>query len=254
MTILQATIIGVVEGFTEFLPISSTAHILIVQKVFNITLDDRMMTFTIAVQLGSIFAAAILYIRQFLSLRKVFELMLALVPTIIAGILIYPFIKIFFSNVLYIVPWTLVVGGLLMLWGEKKFKNNLERREGELTLKEKFLLGCAQVFALMPGVSRSASMIVTGLFANFPRRAVTSFTFILAVPTMFSASLYDVYKTQIPITALLTPSFCLGFITAFFVALFSIRFMLFLVQKYTFTPFAWYRIVLGISIGLFLYI
>lgn len=254
MTILQAAIIGVVEGFTEFLPISSTAHILIVQKIFNIVLDESVTTFTIAVQLGSILAAAILYIRQFFSLRKVVELILTLLPTVIAGILIYPFIKIFFTNVLYIVPWTLVVGGLLMLWGEKIYKKNVEREEKELTLKEKFILGCAQVFALVPGVSRSASMIVTGLFANFPRRAVMSFTFILAVPTMFSATLYDVYKTQIPITALLTPSFCLGFITAFFVALFSIRFMLFLVQKYTFTPFAWYRIVLGISIGLFLYI
>lgn len=254
MTFIQAIIIGIVEGFTEFLPISSTAHILIVQKIFGIVLDESATTFTISVQLGSILAAAILYIRQFLSVQKVAELIVALLPTVIAGIFIYPFIRVLFSNVLYIVPWTLIGGGILMLLGERVYKKRKQVESGELGFKEKVLLGCAQTLALVPGVSRSAAMIATGLFANFPRRAVTSFTFILAVPTMFSATLYDIYKTQTPITALLTPSFCFGFITAFFVALFSIRFMLFLVQKYTFTPFAWYRIVLGISIALFLYV
>lgn len=253
MTFFQAIIIGIVEGFTEFLPVSSTAHILIVQKMFGIVLDGSVTTFTISVQLGSILAAAILYIRQFLSLRKVTELMVVLLPTVVVGIFVYPFLEVFFSNVLYIVPWTLVFGGLLMLFGERIYKKIPEKEERELTFKEKFILGCAQVIALMPGVSRSASMIVTGLFLNFPRQAVTSFTFILAVPTMFSATLYDIYRSHTQISTLLSLSFCIGFTTAFLVAFFSIRFMLFLVQKYTFTPFAWYRIILGVLIALFLY-
>lgn len=254
MTIFQAIILGLVEGFTEFLPVSSTAHILVVQKILGIAMSESVTTFTIAVQLGSILAALVLYIHHFLSIRKIIELGIVLIPTIIAGIFIYPSIKIFFVNVLYIVPWTLMLGGILMLLGEKFYKKRSDSIERQLTFKEKLLLGCAQILALVPGVSRSAAMVVTGLFSRFPRQAVTSFTFILAVPTMFSATLYDIYKTHTSITSLLTPSFYIGFFTAFFVALFSIRFMLFLVKKYTFVPFAWYRIALGLSIGFLVYI
>lgn len=255
MTFLQAIILGIVEGFTEFLPVSSTAHLLLVQKVLGILVTDEVLHFTIAVQLGSILAAAILYVRYFLSVRKAGELILVLLPTIFAGIFVYPFLKTLFSNVLVIVPWTLVVGGILMLWGERTYRQEENGPESrELTFKEKIILGCAQTIALVPGVSRSAAMVVTGLFLRFPRRTVTIFTFILAVPTMFSATLYDIYKSGILPGALLTDTFIVGLTTSFVVSLFSIRLMLFLVAKYTFVPFAWYRIILGLSIAFLVYL
>jgi undecaprenyl-diphosphatase len=254
VTFLQALILGIVEGFTEFLPVSSTAHLLLAEKVMGIVLDERVVTFTIAVQLGSIAAAAILYARQFLFVRKVSVLVFTLLPTIFAGIFVYPYIKTLFTHVLLIIPWTLIIGGILMLVGERKYSKKTPVEERELTFKEKFILGCAQTVALVPGVSRSAAMIVTGLFARFPRGAVTTFTFVLAVPTMFSATAYDAYKSHIPAEAILSIPFITGFVTAFFVALVSIRLMLFLVRTYTFVPFAWYRIFLGLCIALFVYL
>ncbi|MFZ2151984.1 MAG: undecaprenyl-diphosphate phosphatase [Minisyncoccia bacterium] len=254
MTFLQAIILGVIEGFTEFLPVSSTAHLLLAQKALGVILTDEVAHFTIAVQLGSILAAAVLYIRYFLSVRKVTELIFVLLPTIIAGVCVYPFLKTLFGNVLLIVPWTLVLGGILMLFGEYMYRQKKNTEIRELTFKEKMILGCAQTLALIPGVSRSAAMVVTGLFSGLPRQAVTSFTFILAVPTMFSATLYDVYKSGVAFSALITPSFIVGLVTAFAVALVSIRFMLFLVGKYTFVPFAWYRIVLGLTIAFLVYL
>ena len=254
MTFLQALILGIVEGFTEFLPVSSTAHLLLAEKAMGLILDERMVTFTIAVQLGSIAAAAILYARQFLSVQKISVLILALLPTIIAGVFVYPYIKTLFAHVLLIIPWTLIIGGILMLVGEQEYSKKAPVEERELTFKEKLILGCAQIIALVPGVSRSAAMIVTGLFARFPRSAVTSFTFILAVPTMFSATVYDVYKSHIPLESILSIPFVTGFVTAFLIALVSIRLMLFLVRTYTFVPFAWYRIFLGLSIALFVYL
>ncbi len=253
MTFFQALILGIVEGFTEFLPVSSTAHLLLTEKVMGLVLDERMVTFTIAVQLGSILAAAILYAQQFLSIRKVSILILALLPTIFAGIFVYPYIKILFTHVLLIIPWTLIFGGILMLLGEWRYSKKTLGEDRELTFKEEVILGCAQTIALIPGVSRSAAMIVTGLFARFPRSAVTSFTFVLAVPTMFSATVYDIYKSHVPFESILSTSFVTGFVTAFFIALVSIRLMLFLVRTYTFVPFAWYRIFLGLCIALLVY-
>lgn len=253
MTIFQAVILGLVEGFTEFLPVSSTAHILLVQKVLGVVLNDTVATFTIAVQAGSILAALFLYARYFLSLRRVSELFVVLIPTILAGVLIHPHIKVIFANVLFIIPWTLFFGGLCMLWAEKKYKKNKIVEERELTFKEKVVLGFAQTLALIPGVSRSAAMVVTGLFSHFPRQALTSFTFVLAVPTMFSATLYDIHKTSIPLSDIVTRPFIIGLTISFLTALLSIQFMLYLVRTYTFIPFAWYRIFLGVGIGLLVY-
>lgn len=253
MSILESLLLGILEGFTEFLPVSSTAHLLLAQKILNIPLTESVTTFTIAVQAGSIFAAALLYCKQFLSFRTSGALIVALIPTVLAGVFIYPFLKVLFANVLVIVPWTLVFGGLLMLLGEYVYKKEGGISERSLSLKEKCILGLAQTLALVPGVSRSGAMIVTGLFAKLPRQAVTSFTFMLAVPTMLSATGYDVLKSDLAFNDILSISFIVGFLAAFVVAFVSIRFILLLVSRYGFVPFAWYRIALGLSISLFLY-
>jgi len=253
VTIFEALLLGILEGFTEFLPVSSTAHILLAQKLLNIPLTESVSTFTIAVQAGSILAAAVLYFRQFLSFQTSGALIVALIPTILAGVFVYPFLKIIFANVLIIVPWTLVFGGLLMLWGEYTYKKRGTVLERDLSLKEKCMLGFIQTLAFVPGVSRSGAMIVAGLFAKLPRQALTSFTFMLAVPTMLSATAYDVLKSDLILSEIPSVSFVVGFFTAFLVALISIRFVLVLVSRYGFTPFAWYRIILGLCIGLFLY-
>lgn len=253
MTIFEAVLLGILEGFTEFLPVSSTAHLLLAEKALGIVLTETVSTFTIAIQLGSIFAAAILYFRKFLSLQTSGALIIALIPTILAGIFVHPFLKVLFANVLFIVPWTLVLGGVLMLFGEYKYKKEGSLPERELSLKEKCILGLAQTFALIPGVSRSGAMIVTGLFSKLPRQAVTSFTFMLAVPTMLSATVYDVLKSDVVFSDIVSTPFVVGFLTAFIVALISIRLILFLVGRYGFKPFAWYRIGLGLCIALLVY-
>lgn len=253
MTIFESLFLGIVEGFTEFLPVSSTAHILLAQKLLSIPLTESVTTFTIAVQAGSILAAAVLYFRQFLSFRTSGAIIVAIIPTIFAGVFVYPFLKVLFANVLVIIPWTLVIGGVLMLWGEYVYKRKGGILERDLNLKEKCILGLVQTIALVPGVSRSGAMIVTGLFAKLPRQALTSFTFMLAVPTMLSATAYDVLKSDLIFGDIISLSFVVGFFTAFLVALISIRFVLVLVSRYGFVPFAWYRIILGLSIGLFLY-
>ena len=195
-----------------------------------------------------------MYFRYFLSVRTSGTLVLALVPTILAGIFVYPFLKVLFENVLLIVPWTLVLGGLLMLFGEYRYKKEGGVLERDLSLKEKCMLGLAQTVALVPGVSRSGAMIVAGLFAKLPRQSVTSFTFMLAVPTMLSATTYDLLKSDFAFSDAFSLPFVVGFLAAFVVALISIRFILILVRRYGFVPFAWYRIVLGVCIGLFLYL
>ncbi len=256
MTVLQAIILGLVEGLTEFLPVSSTAHLLLAQRLMDITLTQSMVTFTIAVQLGSILAAFFLYRKKFASLSHNVVLCVALVPTLVAGVFVYPHLKTIFSHILFIVPWTLIVGGLLMLVAEYVYKKKrTPESEPELTAYQKIYLGCAQTLALVPGVSRSASMIVAGLFAGLPRNSLSSFTFILAVPTMFAATTYDVYKNvELVKHDVFSVSFFVGFTVAFLAAFLSIRFMLYVVRRYTFVPFGWYRVILGLGIILFLYI
>ena len=251
MTILQAIILGVVEGFTEFLPVSSTAHLLIAQRTMDMTLTAQMVSFTIAVQLGSIFAAFILYRKHFFATKNWPSIALALVPTLVIGAVVYPHLKFLFTNVMLIIPWTLMVGGALMIWGEWHYKKKIgNREESDLTLRQKCALGLAQTLAFVPGTSRSAAMIVTGLFSGFSRVSVSQFTFILAVPTMTIATLYDFYKNIHIIDSIISLPFVIGFLVAFIVAFFSIRFMLYVVRTYTFTPFGWYRIILGASLAI----
>ncbi len=252
MTLFQSLILGAIEGVTEFLPISSTAHILLAQKLMGIAISDSAVTFTIAVQLGSILSAAILYYKYFLSVQNSKSIILALLPTLIIGFVAHPFIKTLFSNVIFIMPWTLTIGGIFMLLGEKSYSKG-PTSEMELTLKQKVFLGFAQTLAIVPGVSRSGAMIVAGLFAGLKREALTSFTFILAIPTMFAATAYDIYKSEVHLDIILSQTFVVGFAAAFFVSLISVKAMLFFVRKYTFKPFAWYRIILGLVIFVFVY-
>lgn len=252
MTLTQAVLLGILEGFTEFLPISSTAHLLLAQRLMGIVVDDATVTFTIGIQFGSICAAAILYWKYFLDYKNTRDVLLALVPTLIAGVFIHPYIKLLFQSVLYIVPWTLIIGGVVMLLGEKWYCRHGNKGR-DVTFADKMMLGFSQVLAMVPGVSRSGAMIVTGLFAKLDRKAITSFTFVLAIPTMMSATLYDVYKSHLSFNAIFSDTFIIGFVTACIVAFASIRTMLFLVNKYTFTPFAWYRIILGSLIAVFVY-
>jgi undecaprenyl-diphosphatase len=203
VTIFQSLLLGIVEGFTEFLPISSTAHLLIAQKALGIVLTENVTTFTIAIQAGSILAAAILYLRQFLSVRTSGALIIALIPTIFAGVWVYPFLKVLFANVFLIVPWTLVLGGILMLFAEHIYKKGGSVAERDLNLKEKCILGLAQTLALVPGVSRSGAMIVTGLFVKLPRQAITSFTFMLCCSRISQQMIFFQYHLLLGFWSLL---------------------------------------------------
>lgn len=254
--LLQAVILGIVEGLTEFLPVSSTGHLIIVGDAMGFT-GERAKTFEIFIQLGSIFgvmwhyrtrlADLALQIHRPTERRFVFNLFLAFLPAALVGLLLHGAIKEHLFNP-FTVAAALVVGGIVILLIER-----LPRRDRVLTLDairplDAFKIGIAQTFSLFPGVSRSGATIMGGLLAGLSRKAATEFSFFLAMPTMIAATLYALYKDLEHMTAGDTLMFGVGFVMAFFSALVVVRAFLAYVARHTFVPFAYYRIGFGLLV------
>ena len=254
MTILHSIILGIIEGFTEFIPISSTAHLIIVSKLLSLPQTDYMKIFEISIQVGAIGAVLVTYFKKFFSVELLTKLVVAFIPTGIAGLLLYPYLKVFFQNT-WIIVFTLGVGGILILiiekWYAKKHQSQ-EPRES-ITYKDALLLGLFQAIAIVPGTSRSGATIVGGLLLGIKRSVLTEFTFFLAVPTMIIATLYSLYKSKDMLTNLdsITP-IIIGIIVSFFVALVVIRYFLNYIRKHSFEVFGWYRIALALIIALWI--
>ena len=254
--ILHAILLGLVEGVTEFLPISSTGHLIVVADLIGFHNDGRV--FEIAIQLGAILAVVVEYRRKFTGValgmftdakaqRFILNLLVAFLPAAVMGVLFISIIKTYLFNALSVATM-LIVGGLVILWAERRQHQVRVTDVDDMTWKDALKIGFFQVVAMVPGTSRSGATIIGGLFIGLNRKVAAEFSFFLAVPTMFAATFYDVYKHRDLLHATDFPMFAAGFITAFFSAWLAIKTLVRFVANHTYEVFAWYRIVFGLVI------
>ncbi len=254
MTLLQSIYLGIIEGLTEFLPISSTGHLILVSHLLEIPQDTFLVTFEIAIQLGAISAVVLLFWKRLMRISMLQKLVVGFLPTAIIGFLVYPYIKALLTNPI-IVGVTLFIGGIIILFAENYYYKQqllgaVELRH-EVSMKQAFLLGIYQTIAMIPGVSRSGAIIVGGLFMKMERRLLTEFTFLLAVPTMSAATLYSLYKNhEVVMQTGNIPLLLTGALTSFIVATLVIKLFLDYIKRHTFVIFGIYRIILGIIVCL----
>lgn len=247
MNWIEAIVLAIVEGITEFLPVSSTGHMIIASAIMGIKDDPFTKVFEVAIQFGAILSVVVLYFKRFFKdLSFYFKLFVAFIPTAIVGLLLKKHIDALLENV-WVVASTLLIGGIILLFIDKWFAKNETEGSEEVSYKTGFLIGCFQCLAMVPGVSRSAATIIGGLTQKLTRKAAAEFSFFLAVPTMFAAtakSLYDEKELILESTDKI-PLLLLGNIVAFIVAMLAIKFFINILTKYGFKIFGYYRIALG---------
>jgi undecaprenyl-diphosphatase len=252
MTTLHAIILGIIEGFTEFLPISSTGHMILASHFLHIVDSATLTTYEIVVQLGAILAVVVLYYKKLFQVEMIKKLIVAFIPTGIVGIVVYPYIKYLltgsYSSI--IVASMLIVGGIVILLVEKSYTKEMEDGNvteiSSLSYKNALILGLFQTLAIIPGVSRSGAMIVGGLMRKLSRKVLVEFTFLLAVPTMTVATLYTLLKKHKELSLDSVSPIIIGTVISFVVALFVIKFALTYIRKHSFSIFGWYRIIVGV--------
>jgi len=248
MTYLQAIILAIVEGLTEFLPVSSTGHMILTQAVLKMHSSDFLKFFTVEVQLGAILAVVVTYFKRFLkSFDFYFKLIVAVIPALIFGVLLGDKIDSVFENPIG-VAIALLIGGILLLFIDKIFNNQTIEDSDKINMKSAFIIGLFQSIALFPGVSRSAASIIGGLTQKLKMKAAAEFSFFLAVPTMFAATAkksYDFYKSGIHITSSDINTLLVGNVVAFVVAILAIKFFISFLTNHGFKLFGYYRIALG---------
>ena len=249
MTTLQAVILGIVEGVTEFLPISSTGHMILVSHFLNIKESVTLTTFQVVVQLGAILAVVATYYKKLFNIRMLTKLAVAFIPTGLVGLLVFPYIKHLLGNPL-LVAYMLIVGGLIILLVERRYERQTNNGEiieiFEVSYKNALLLGLFQTLAIIPGVSRSGAVIIGGLLIRLSRKLLTEFAFLLAVPTMIVATAYTVLKKHDELSLDSLSPIIIGTVVSFIVAMLVIRFILNYVRSHSFVVFGWYRIVIGL--------
>lgn len=248
MTTLQAIIIAIVEGITEFLPISSTGHMIMASTLMGIHEDAFVKTFEIAIQLGAILAIVLMYAKRFLQgLTIYFKLAVAFLPTAVIGFLAYDFIKAYLFNAT-VVAISLIVGGIVLILIDKKVVARESKTDvlENIDYKHAFFIGLIQCFSMIPGVSRAAATIIGGVFNGLDKKQATEFSFLLAVPTMFAATGYDLLKTPIVFTQHQIVLLAIGLVVAFITAWAAVKVFLKLVENYGFKHFGYYRIIIGI--------
>lgn len=248
MNLFQAIIIAIIEGLTEFLPISSTGHMILASTAMKLAENEFVKTFEIVIQLGAILAIALMYIKRFLqSFEIYFKLFVAFVPTAIVGFLAYDFIKLYLFNAV-VVSISLIVGGIILIIIDKKVVSKESKFESpeKVSYKNAFYIGLIQCVSMIPGTSRAAATIVGGVFNGFNKKQATEFSFLLAVPTMFAATGYDMLKTPINFTSHELMLLAVGIVVAFISAWIAVKIFLKIVENYGFIHFGYYRIVLGV--------
>ena len=248
MGIFEAIILAIIEGLTEFLPVSSTGHMILASSVMKIHDDEFVKTFEIVIQLGAIFAIAIMYIKRFLQGISIYlKLMVAFLPTAIVGFLAYGFIKTYLFNPV-VVSISLIVGGVVLIWIDKKVVSKATEVDDlkDIPYKNAFYIGLMQCLSMIPGTSRAAATIIGGVFNKLNKKQATEFTFLLAVPTMFAATGYDLLKSPIQLDQQKIILLILGLVFAFVSAWIAVKIFLKLVENYGFTYFGYYRIVIGV--------
>jgi len=249
MDVFQAIILAVVEGITEFLPISSTGHLILTSHALGIPDTDFLKSFEVIIQLGAILAVVALYWRTLLYQKSIWpKLFLAFLPSAIVGFTLYPFIKqVLFSTPL-ITLLALLIGGILLIVVELLYKEKEDHAStlSHITLRQAILIGVFQAASVIPGVSRAASTIIGGMLVGTKRKTAVEFSFLLAVPTMFAATGLDLLKSNASFTSNEIMLLLVGFIGSFLVALLAIKTFLKLIAHHTFIPFGIYGIALAI--------
>lgn len=248
MSLLQAILIAVVEGITEFLPISSTGHMIVASTVMGIEKEDFTKLFTVAIQLGAILSVVVLYWRRFFqTLDFYYKLFVAFLPAVFFGLLLSDFIDSLLENVV-VVGVMLLVGGVIFLFVDRWFARAATAPDKPVSYPAALRIGLFQCIAMIPGVSRSAATIIGGLTQGLNRRSAAEFSFFLAVPTMFAATvkkLYDYYKEGISLTGEEINLLIVGNVVAFIVAMIAIRTFISYLAKHGFKLFGYYRIIVG---------
>ena len=265
MTIFETIVIAIVEGLTEFLPVSSTGHMIITQNLLGVESTEFVKAFTFIIQFGAILSVVVLFWKRFFQLNRTpapegasalkkflhkydfyWKLFVAFIPAAVLGLLFSDMIDAMLESVT-VVAITLILGGIFMLFCDKIFNKGSEQTQ--LTEKRAFWIGMFQCISMIPGVSRSMATIVGGMAQKLTRKAAAEFSFFLAVPTMFAATLYKVYKifktggTEMIMDNMTT--LVVGNVVAFIVAMLAIKFFISFVTKYGFKAFGWYRIIVG---------
>ena len=251
MDILQTILIAIVEGLTEFIPVSSTGHMIITEKLLHIPDNDYTKMFTVAIQLGAILAVVVLYWKKFFDFKNLsfyFKLIVGVIPAIILGLLFSKKIDALLESTIT-VAISLLLGGIVLLFIDKLFKHNTVASEKQITYLQSFTIGIWQCLAMVPGVSRSAASIIGGMQQKLTRSEAAEFSFFLAVPTMLAATGYKLlkhYREAGGFTAEEIKQLAVGNLVAFVVALLAIKFFIGFVKKYGFRIWGIYRIILGV--------
>ncbi len=258
--ILKTIIMGIVEGATEFLPISSTGHLIIAGDLLEFLNKDKRDVFEIVIQLGAILAVVWQYRQKFThvavnlnetkSQQFVINLFIAFLPLAILGLAFHTQIKALLFNPKS-VAIALIIGGFIILWIEKRLPKAVINNVDDMNWKHALKVGFAQAIALIPGASRAGSTIIGGMLFGLSRTVATEFSFFLAVPVMFAATAYDLFKNRDLLAVNDLMIFLIGFVTAFIAALVVIKVLIRYVQNNDFTVFAWYRIVFGLLVLLY---
>ncbi len=245
MTVIQAIILAIVEGLTEFLPVSSTGHMVIASALMGINELEFTKIFNVNIQFGAILAVVVLYWKKFISTVDFYKkLFIAFIPAAFFGLLLNDFIDGMLGNVV-VVATSLLLGGIVLIFIDKLI-NNSEDHSLNIKNMSAFKIGLFQCLAMVPGVSRSAATIIGGMTQKMSRKAAAEFSFFLAVPTMFAASSYKLLKLYKSITTESISLLAIGNVVGFIVAMFAIKFFITFLTKYGFKVFGYYRIALGI--------
>ncbi len=251
MSILLVVLFSVVEGLTEFLPVSSTAHLMLVSKIFGMEKDEFVKSFEIAIQLGAILSVVFLYRERLYRDLEVYKrIFLSFLPTALVGFTLYKLIKGFLLQTLWISGITLVLGGLVFLFIEELLGKPKYHDPSQIPMKVALTVGLFQSLAVVPGVSRAGATIVGCMLLGMDKRSATEYSFLLAIPTMFSATFYDLFKSQEFLMGR-WDYLILGLSLSFLFALLSVKGFLKFISTHSFRPFGIYRIVLGALILIF---
>ena len=249
LTAFDAFVLGIVEGITEFLPISSTGHLVLASNLLNISQTEFTKSFDIAIQLGAILSVVVLYWKSiFLDYKVIQKILMAFIPTAVLGVIFYKIIKGFLLENDRVIVYSLLIGGIILilfeLWHKEKESHVSEI--SQMSFKQAMLIGLFQSFAMIPGVSRSAATIIGGLILGIKRKTIVEFSFLLAAPTMFAATAFDLFKSGGSFTLPEFKTMLVGFFVSFIVAILAIKFLLSFIKNHTFILFGVYRIVLAL--------
>jgi undecaprenyl-diphosphatase len=248
MSVIQAIILGIIEGITEFLPVSSTGHMILTSAVLKIHDENFAKTFEICIQIGAILSIVFLYANKFLTSFRIYsKLFIAFLPSAIIGFLAYNFIKTYLFNS-FIVAISLIAGGIILVLIDRRTSNKISgiKEIEDISFRNAFYIGLIQCISMIPGVSRAAATIIGGVFNGLNKKQATEFSFLLAVPTMFAATGYDLLKTSVILNRDNVVILALGLIIAFIVAFITVKLFLKYIENYGFKYFGYYRILLGL--------